>query len=409
MKKATHKQALKGLKVLDFTWVVAGPISTKYLGDYGATVIKIESREHPDFLRTSGPFKDHKADPNGTGYFAFFNANKFSMLLKLNHPQGLLIAKKLISWADIVVENYVPGTLEKLGLDYEHMKAINQDIIMISASGQGQIGPYARVPIGGNWLSALTGFFWFSGWPDSGVSQPYGAYSDLISPRFMIVAILAALRYRQKTGKGQYIDFSQFESGIQFLSPAMLDWTANSRDGERIGNAAASSAPHGVFPCLEGRWCALSVSTEDEWTAFCKVIGGARWTKEVKYASLWNRKQNEDELNKLVAQWTIRHTPEQVMLLMQKAGVPAGVVESTKDLCEDPQLKFRNHFWTLDHPVIGPYAHLGQASILKETPAKPRMPAPCLGEHTEYVCRKLLNISDKEFVEYLNGGAFGVL
>ncbi len=409
MKNIVRKEALKGLKVLDFTWVVAGPLTTKYFGDYGATVVKIESREHPDFLRTSGPFKDHIADPNRTGYFAFFNPNKYSMLLKLNHPGGLLIAKQLVSWADIVVENYVPGTLEKLGLAYEQMREVKPDIIMISASGQGQTGPFAKVPIGGNWLSALTGFFWFSGWPDSGVSQPYGAYSDLISPRFMVVAILAALRYRQKTGKGQHIDFSQFESGIQFLAPAMLDWTANGRDGERIGNAAASSAPHGVFPCLERRWCALSVSTDEEWSAFCKVIGKPRWTRETKYASLWNRKQNEDELNKLVGQWTVKHTPDQVMSLMQKAGVPAGVVESTKDLCEDPQLAYRNHFWKLDHPVIGEYAHLGQAATLKATPAKPRMPAPCLGEHTEYVCRKLLNISDAEFVEFLNDGAFGVL
>ncbi len=381
---------------------------TKYLADYGATVVRIESRDHPCFLRTSGPFKDGIAGPDHTGYFAFFNPNKYSMLLRLNHPKGLEVAKRLICWADVVAENFVPGTLAKLGLDYDQVKKIKPDIIMISSSGQGQTGPLAKIPIGGNWLVALSGFSWFSGYPGRDAVQPFGAYNDFIAPRYAVVAVLAALRYRQRTGKGQYIDLSQLEAGIQFLAPQILDYTVNSREGDRVGNASPSAAPHGVYPCRDNRWCTISVSTDEEWQGFCKVIGNPPWTRETRFATFLSRKENEDDLNKLVGEWTINHSPKDVMRLMQKAGVPAGVVENAKDLCEDPQLKSRRHFWSLTHPIIGKYQHLGEAAILSKTPAQPRMPAPCLGEHTEYVCKQLLHMSDKEFIELLNEDVFGI-
>jgi len=402
------RQALEGLKVLDFSWAIAGPLMTKYLADYGATVVKIESRQYPDFLRTSGPYKDGIAGPNHTGYFAFFNVNKYSMLLKLDHPKGLEVARRLVSWADVVAENFVPGTLAKLGLGYEQIKRIKPDIIMISSSGQGQTGPAAGVPIGGNWLVALSGFSWFSGWPDRDAVQPFGVYNDFIAPRYGVVAILASLRHKQRTGKGQYIDLSQLEAGIEFLAPPMLDYTVNGREGERVGNASPYAAPHGVYPCLENRWCAISVGNDEEWQAFCRVIGDPPWSKESRFATLLSRKQNEDELNRLVSEWTKGFDPEKVMTLMQKAGVPAGVVESAKDLCEDSQLKSRNHFWALYHKVIGEFCHLGEAALFSKTAAQLRMPSPCLGEHTEYVCKQFLNMSDAEFVELLNEDIFGI-
>jgi crotonobetainyl-CoA:carnitine CoA-transferase CaiB-like acyl-CoA transferase len=403
-----NRRALEGVKVLDFTWVVAGPLMTKYLADYGGTVIRIESLEHPCFLRTSGPYKDNEAGPDRSGYFAFLNSNKYSMLLKLDHPRGLEVARRLVSWADIVAESFVPGTLAKLGLGYEEIRKIKPDIIMVSCSGQGQTGPAARVPIAGNWLVALSGFPWFSGWPDRESVQPFGPYTDFIAPRYGAVAVLAALRYKQRTGKGQYIDFSQLEAGIQFLLPAILDYTANRRQSGSMGNASLSAAPHGVYPCSGGRWCAISVSNEDEWVAFCNVIGNRALAKEPRFATLLSRKQNEDDLNRLVSEWTIKFSPEEVMTATQEAGVPAGVVASAKDLSEDLQLRHRNHFWTLKHEGIGEYDHLGQASILSKTPARGEMPSPCLGEHTEYVCKQFLSMSDEEFVELLNEGILGI-
>jgi crotonobetainyl-CoA:carnitine CoA-transferase CaiB-like acyl-CoA transferase len=255
---------------------------------------------------------------------------------------------------------------------------------------------------------ALSGFSWFSGWPNREPVQPFGAYNDFIAPRYGVVAVLAALRYRQKTGKGQYIDLSQLEAGIQFLAPQMLDYTVNGKERDRVGNASPSAAPHGVYPCLDGRWCAISVSTDEEWQAFCTIIGNLAWSRQSRFSTLLARKKDEDELNRLVSEWTAKFTPEQVMSLLQKAGVSAGVVESAKDLCEDPQLKSRQHFWAMEHPVLGKYEHLGEAAILSKTPARPRMSAPCLGEHTEYVCKQLLHMPDEEFVELVNEGVFGI-
>jgi len=401
-------KALEGIKVADFSWGVAGPLTTKYLADYGATVVKVESSHYPDFLRASGPFKDGVAGADRAGYFAFFNPNKYSMSLRLDMPKGVEIARKLINWADVMVESFAPGTMARRGLGYEDVKKVKPEIIMLSSSGQGQTGPSAGTPIAGNWLVALSGFTWFSGWPDRGPVQPFGAYNDFIAPRFGVVAILAALRYKRRTGRGQYIDLSQLETGIQFLMPSILDYTVNGRVGERIGNASPCAAPHGVYPCLGDRWCAIAVYSEEEWQAFCDVIGNPPWSKEPKFDTLRNRKQNEDELNKFVSNWTIKFTPEEVMKSLQEAGVSAGVVASSKDVFEDPQLRHRNHFWTLKHGGIGEYDHLGQAAIVSRTPAQPRMPAPCLGEHTEYVCRQLLNMSDEEFIGLLSDGVLGV-
>ena len=401
------KQALEGIKVADFTWAVAGPMVTKCLADYGATVVRIESPNHPCFLRTSGPYKDGKADPNGTGYFAFFNPNKYSMLVEFDNPKSIEVLRRLVAWADVVVESFTPGVMDKYDLSYEKIKKIKPDIIMLSTSGQGQTGPFAEVSIGGNWLVALTGFSWFSGWADREPSQPFGAYNDFIAPRYGILAILAALRYRQKTGKGQYIDLSQLEAGIQFLMPPLLDYTVNAREGGRMGNSSPYAAPHGVYPCLNGRWCALAVGSDEEWHAFCQAIGKPSLSQEPRFATLLDRKRHEEELNQVISQWTIKLTPEEVMTTLQEAGISAGVVENTKDLTQDPQLKHRHHFWTLNHPVIGEFDHLGEAAILSRTPAQGNMPAPCLGEHTGYACKQFLNMSDEDFIAYLCAGVFG--
>ena len=266
-------QALKDVKVLDFTWVVAGPIMTKYLADYGATVLRVESRDKPCFLRTSGPFKDNIADLDHSGYFAFFNSNKYSISVRIDHPKGREVIRRLVLWADVIAESFRPGVLSKLRLDYASVCKIKPDIIMMSCSGQGQTGPAAAVPIAGNWLVALSGFPSFSGWPCGAPSQPFGPYTDFIGPRFGAVAILAALRYKRLTGKGQHIDLSQLEAGIQFLAPAFLDYGVNGRQPVRRGNADPAAAPHGVYPCAEGRWCAIAVCSDEEWRGFCLATG----------------------------------------------------------------------------------------------------------------------------------------
>ena len=252
----------------------------------------------------------------------------------------------------------------------------------------------------------LTGTPSLSGWPDRPLS--FGmAYTDIIGPRFATAALIAALVHRQKTGKGQLIDVAQLEAGLQFMVPALLDYFTNGRDFTRRGNSCPYAAPHGVYRCRgDDRWCAISVFTDEEWESFCTVIGNLAWTEDPRFNTLLGRKQNEEVLNKLIEEWTIKYTAEEVMHLMQAAGVPAGVVKSPKDVSEDSQLWYRQYWATLDHPQIGPFAHLSRPFVLSETPGNVHMPAPCLGEHTELVCREFLGMSDGEFLELLQMGVF---
>jgi benzylsuccinate CoA-transferase BbsF subunit len=400
------RQVLEGLKVLDFSWVQVVPITTRYLADYGAEVLKIESTVMPDFGRVTSPFKDGIPGFNRNVLLGWGNGSKKSMCLNLNHPRGLDIAKRLVLWADVVTESFAPGTMGKWGLTYEDIKRIKPDIIMLSSTVFGQTGPY-RIHPGFGWnINALAGFTEFTGWPDREAVGPNFAYPDLIAPWFNIVAILAALDYKRRTGQGQYIDQSQFEASLLFLSDAILDFGVNGRQQTRAGNFSPYAAPHGVYRCKgEERWCAIAVSTDDEWEAFRSVIGNPPWTGNASFSTMLGRIQNSQQLDKLVEDWTINHLAEEVMDMMQAAGVPAGVVQNAEDICSDPALESRGHFVLVDHPVIGPFPQPNwPARLSKSAPSLQR--APLMGEHTEYVCTKILGMSDDEFVELMNAGVF---
>jgi benzylsuccinate CoA-transferase BbsF subunit len=402
------RQALEGIKVADFSWIIAGPSIAMWLAHHGAEVIRIESLTRPDELRSYGPFKDGVSNINRSGTFANYNCNKYGMVLNLNHSKGVGVAKRIVAWADVVVENFTPGTMEgKWGLGYEKIRKIKPNIIMVSTSPLGQTGPEARQAGLGLELASRTGFTHFVGWPDQepvGLAYPY---HDTVTPPMSVIAIMAALDYRRRTGKGQYIDLSQHEVAIQHLSPAILDYTVNRREGGRIGNRHPCAAPHGAYRCRgDDRWCTIAVFTDDEWVAFCKVIGKSAWTEDPKFATLLARKENEEELDRLVEVWTVNFPPEEVMNKMQAAGVAAGVIQNGKDLVEDPQLEHRHHYWYSNNHETGSFLFQGPPFKLSETPAELRMPAPSLGEHTEYVCTQILGMSDDEFVELLTEGVF---
>jgi len=402
------RRALEGINVLDFSWVATGPLHTKCLADFGATVIRIESVQRPDLLRYAAPYKDGVPGLDRSGYYAPYNTNKLGISLNLNHPKALEIAKRLVLWADVVVESFVPGTMERWGLAYEELKKIKADIVMFRTSQLGQYGPHAHQPGYGPHLSAFTGFASISGWPDGLPIAPYGAHTDFVAPRFGIPALIAALIYRRKTGKGQCLDLSQLEAGIQFLAPLCLDYTVNAREMSRKGNASSCAAPCGAYRCRgEDRWCVIEVTTDSEWEAFCRAIGYPDWCKEERFATLASRKKNEEELNNLVESWTINFTAEEVMTRLQMDGVSAGVVATIRDLLEDPQLKYYKYFWWLNHPELGLFPYFGEPMHLSKTPAQARLPSPCLGEHTQYVCQEILGMGDEEFVSCLNEGVFG--
>ena len=401
------KSVLDGVMVIDFGQILAGPITTKYLAALGATVINIESTTRHNAIRATTPYKDNIPGLNRSGYFALYNANKYSITLDLKHPKGIEVVKRLIAKADIVSDNFVPGVMARLGLSYEDLKKIKPDIIMVSLSIQGQTEPYSQQRGLGTALAGFAGFTHITGWPDRDPAQVYGAVTDLIAPPFAVVGILGALLYRHRTGKGQYLDLSQNEASLQFLAPLLVDYLVNGKIAGRTGNSCAYAAPHGVYRCKgDDRWCAIAVFTDAEWEAFCRVLGNPAWAKHPKFSTLSDRKANEDELNKLVEAWTSNFNPEEVMTLMQADGVAAGIVQNSRDLIEDPQLKSRNYYRWLEHPEIGLCPHMGESFELSKTPVELRTPAPCLGEHNEYVCCQLLGMSTEEFAQLFAEGVF---
>jgi len=401
------KQALEGVKIADFTWVAAGPLTIKGLADHGAQVIHIESSTHIEAYRTGPVYKGKESGINHSVCFAGYNNNKYGITLNFDHPMGLEIAKRIVKWADIVADNFAPGVMKRRGLDYEELRKIKPDIIMISLSNQGQTGPHSSHPAFGFQLTALSGFVNITGWPDRAPAVPYGAYTDTIAPRFGAAALMAALDYRRRTGKGQYLDLSQYEAALHFLSPLLLDFEVNRRVARRMGNRCSYAAPHGVYPCCgEDRWCAIAVFSDEEWRSFCEVVGHPEWTKEAKFATLQSRKENEGDLDRLIAKWTSNFAAEEVMNRMQAVGVAAGVVETCEDMFRDPQLQYRHHFWQLEHREIGKYPCNGPAFRLSKTPAELYRAGPCLGQDNEYVYTKILGMPHKEFVELLAEGAF---
>ena len=395
-----------GIKIISFSWAVVGPLTMKLFADYGATVIRVETNKRPCTTRTGPPYKDEKTGINQSGYFNYFSANMYSMALDMAHLRAIEVARRLIAQADVVMENFVPGVMEKWGLGYEELKKVKSDIIMVRQSGFGAVGPYAHLPAFGTILAAIAGLPNFIGWPDRGpLPTGVGPYTDCISPRFASAALMAALDYRNRTGKGQLLDLSQFETAIYFILPAILDYVANGREPLPMGNSSPYAVPHGVYPCKgENRWCTVAVSNDEQWAQLCKVIGKPEYIEDLRFSTLLSRKKNETEINAFIGEWARSHTAEEVMIQMQTAGVPAGVVKNAAEVYSDPQLRQRNIFWPLNHNEMGLFTHLGASFELSKTPAQSHLPAPCLGEHTEYVCTQMFGMSDDEFIELVQAG-----
>jgi benzylsuccinate CoA-transferase BbsF subunit len=275
------------------------------------------------------------------------------------------------------------------------------DIVMVSSSAYGQTGPMAREWGIDGTGSSLSGYLDLTGWPDRGPVGPSPPYSDTLLPFFNVAAVLAALARKERTGKGQYIDSSMVDICVHQVTPGLLDWQGNGHLQSRNGNRCLFAAPHGVFPCKgKDRWCAIGIFSDDQWNAFCRTLGDPAWAREGTFATLQARKEHEDALEALVAEWTRQYTPVEIMHRMQAAGVPAGVVQTMEDLEQDPQLKEREFLISLEHPVIGIFGHPTPPFKLLSTKAQVKT-SPCLGEHNQYICTELLGMSEEEFDELL--------
>ncbi|MFQ5898653.1 MAG: CaiB/BaiF CoA transferase family protein [Candidatus Methylomirabilia bacterium] len=403
-----HGQGLpfEGLRVIDFSWLAATPITGRLLAEFGADVIRVESALRMDPGRTIPPWAEGKSGPDRSQLFANYNAAKRSVALNLGHSKARTLARELIVGADVVIESFTPGTMAGWGLDYRALSAIKPDLIYLSSCQQGQTGPRARYAGYGSLAAAAAGFNAVTGWPDRDPPAIYGAYTDFVAPHFASAALLAALDHRRRTGQGQQIDLSQLEAGLHFLAPEILDYTVNGRVANRRGNADERAAPHNAYPCAgEDRWCVIACETEGQWQALCRVMGEPEWCRRSEFVTAGARKQHEAELDRLIGQWTVTQERHTLVRELQTAGVPSGVVQSCADLYRDPQLRAREAFVWLEHPEMGRSPYEAWAFRFASTRVSLQR-APCLGEHTVEVLMGLLGMTRAE-VERLN--AEGVL
>jgi benzylsuccinate CoA-transferase BbsF subunit len=389
---------LAGIRVVDFTWVGAGALATKLLADLGADVIKVESRARPDNLRLAPPYRDGAVNLEGSGYFASRNSSKRSFALDMRQPEARRIALELAAQATVVASNFRPGIMDRWGLSYEAVRGVNASVIYLTMPMQGADGPHAGFTGFGSTISALSGLVSLSGLADR---LPVGTgthFPDHVpNPGHALVAILAALVYRARTGEGQAIEVSQLESTINIIGPAVVAASLHGAEEPRSGNRAAGASPRGVFPCRgDDAWCAISCRTDAAWRSLAEVLGHPEWTTDDRFATLLDRKRNEDALEQVVTEATRSWDRTDLAGRLRRAGVPAAAVSSSRDVLDDPDLAARGYWRRVDHPVIGQIA-IARPPFLLDGPERPELRRPpLLGEHTAEVARELLGLSDDE-------------
>jgi len=397
---------LAGIKVLDLMWVAAGPAATRVFADYGATIVRVESARRPDASRTLAPFLSLPADSEDSVLFHNMNAGKLMLALDLAIPESRAVILDLVRWADVVAESFSPKAMRAWGLDYESLRAVKPDIIMLSTCLMGQSGPLASLAGFGNLAAAITGFTHLCGWPDRPPAGPFGAYTDYIAPRYNAAAVLAALDHRRRTGEGQFIDLAQAEAALHFLAPAVLDYTANGRVQAPCGNRDLEAAPHGVYPASgDDRWVAIAVHDDAQFAALCDVIERPGLAGDARFATCAERLAHQDVLDEHVAAWSRQRDAHDAERALQARGVPASAVQDSRDLLADPQLAERGHFVRLTHPTRGTTMVEGSRFRLSRTPARMPSTAPTLGRDTQHVLRTLLGYSEERIAELGAAGA----
>jgi len=391
---------LDSYRVVDFSWVWAGPLLGMILADMGAEVIKVETNKRLDSARltpgrsTVGPETDF--------VFHSMNRNKLGITVDMSHPRGAALIRELVGISDVAVENFSPKGLRNLGLEYASLREVNPRLVMISLPAAGQYGPLSDIVTYAPSLGALCGYSSLIGYPGERVLGEQTPYLDVNSAIHGAFAVLAALYYRARTGKGQYIDMAQIEVGASTIGEAFMEYFMNGRVMGTMGNRNPAMAPHNNYPCKgDDKWISIAVKTDEEWRSFCDAIGNPPWAEDARFSDRSNRLRNQDELDKLVSGWTLEFTYYEVMDILQKAGVAAAPCLDLTERFSDPHFEERGTHLQVEHSATGVDIIAGIPFRLSGTPGAVRRPAPLIGEHNEYVFGKLLGKTSEEIAQLI--------
>ena len=392
---------LEGIKVLDFMWAMAGPAASRVLADYGAEVIRVESANKLDAVRSIQPFHDDVGDPDGSGLFSNLNAGKHGLALDMSKPEALEVIWDLIDWADVILESFSPKAMTGWGMGWSQVLERRPDVVMASSCLMGQTGPLALLAGFGTMAAAISGFFYPVGWPDRAPAGPFTAYTDYTSPRWLVTAVMGALEHRRQTGRGQYIDLSQSEAALHLMAPALLERTANGRIWEAAGNRDLVFAPQGAYQTAAGgvvgedhddNWIAISCVEDGQWAA----LAGAMGRGDLASLSAAERHARHDELDGIISAFARSRDGNELMAELQAAGVAAHIVQNSPEFTVDPQIVHRQHLIEVPHAKQGTTTVENTRFVLSRTPAAVTYGGPTLGEHTfEILTETLAYDSDR--------------
>lgn len=399
---------LAGLRVVDFSWIGVGPITAKSLADHGATVVRVESAGRLDGLRVNPPFKDDVIDVDMAHFYATFNTSKLSIDIDLKTEAGVEIARRMIAWADVVVEAWTPGTFARTVADDDLIAELNPCAIVVHTSLLASGGPLSPLGGYGYHAAAIAGFYPVVGWPDLPPDGPYLAYTDTISPRFITATLLSALDRRRRTGQGCVIEAAQLECGLQFLAPELADYQCSGNVATRNGNRDLDIAPQGAYPCMgEDRWCAITVADDDQWQWLVTLMGSPHWATAGELLTLEGRLANHDAIDEGIASWTATQQAAELERSLLDAGIAAGTVQRSSDLLNDPQYAHLGFYRWLEHPRMGLVPYAGHQYRIAGYDHGPRFAAPMLGQHTFDVLSNELGLSDNQIADLAAAGALG--
>lgn len=393
---------LEGVRIADFGWILAVPQATTWLAVMGAEVIRIESMQRLDLIRLLGQRADRPFDLDGSGYFNSLNVGKKSITLNLSQPRGVELAREIVLRSDIVTENFTVGNMKKWGLAYEDLCQLKPDLIMLSGTPLGQFGAESHCVGWGPHTQAYAGMCHLTGYPDGPPSGLGGVWPDFMIGVVMAYAVMAALHYRRRTGKGQYIDLAMAEVVMSMLPEGFADYTMNGTDRGRRGNRDELMAPHNVYRCAgDDQWAAIAVNTEGEWQALCRTLAHPEWEQDARFTDPASRKTHEAALDTQIETWTKQRSPIEVMHTLQAVGVAATPVYNTEGLCNDPQFQHRGYMVPIAHPVSGTIPAAGVPGLYSELPkdALNYGSAPRLGQHNDEILGGLLGLSPAEIAQ----------